>query len=70
MKYDFKKVQQLMAEQGLTLVELAEKVEKVDQIHFSTLSKAFKRGTASQRTAKALSKALRIPLKDMVQKTA
>jgi cell division GTPase FtsZ len=67
VKYDFKKVQEFMSEHGMTLVELAEKVGRVEDIHFSTLSKAFKRGTASQRTAKALSKALRIPLKDMVK---
>lgn len=70
MKYDFTKVQQRMEAKGLTLRELADMIAPVDEIHVSTISKALKRGTASQRTAKAISRVLRIPLTEMLRKTA
>lgn len=71
MKYDFTKVQQRMDE-GLTLHELVSDILKKsgEEVHHTTISKALKRGTASKRVAKALSKTLRIPMTELLGKSA
>lgn len=65
MKYDFTEVRRRMTRQGMTLEELAEATKEHTKdgrsIHAGTISNAFKRGTAHQRTAKAIAKVFRIP---------
>ena len=64
MHYDFTKLQQALAERGWTLTQLAART--AGKVHYSTISKAFGRGTAHQSTATALCKALRVSMKDIM----
>lgn len=62
MRYNFKKVTEVMNERAMTLDELA----KLAKVHVSTISKALQRGSAHQKTAKGLCRALRIPMKALL----
>jgi hypothetical protein len=72
MQYDFKKVRQVMDERGLTLAAMSNLTEEKtgERIHYSTIGKALETNRAHQRTARALSKALRIPLKELLPEKA
>ncbi len=64
MKVDLTKVQRLI-DNGQTFRELAELLTKdggEGEIHLTTIQKAIERGTVSKRVARAISKALRIPM--------
>ncbi len=64
MKVDLTKVQQLI-ENGKTFRELAELITKEGgegEVHLTTIQKAIDRGTVSKRVARAISRALRIPM--------
>jgi Predicted transcriptional regulator with an HTH domain len=63
MRYDFKKVQEVMNERGMTLAEVGER----SGVHYSTVSKALERGTAHQSTAKKICRALRIPFRELLR---
>lgn len=71
MNYDFTKVQQRLDE-GLTLQELVAQIKEKtgEEIDLTTISKALKRGTASKRTGRALSKTLRIPMTELLGRSA
>ena len=62
MRYDFTKVRAIIRERGLTQAE----VGTLTGLRQATISGAFLRGTAHQRTAKALARVFRVPLKSLV----
>ena len=61
-----------MDERGLTLAALSNLTEEKagERIHYSTIGKALESNRAHQRTAKALGKALGIPLKNLLPEKA
>lgn len=65
MKYDFTEVRKRFHESGMTLADFghatAAYTENHRPIHYTTIGKAFDRGAAHQRTAKAMAKVFRIP---------
>lgn len=61
MRYDFRKVQELVDLSGKTLRE----VEEMSGVYYTTVSRALKTGRASKKTALALTKAFRISMKDI-----
>lgn len=61
MRYDFRKVQEKIELEGLTYSDVADLAK--GQFHPTTVEKALKRGTASQRTAKALVQALGLSMR-------
>lgn len=61
MRYDFRKIQEAINEQGLTLEQIGAKAH----VHYTTVLKALKTGRAHQSTALALTKALKVSMKDI-----
>ncbi len=61
MRYDFRKVQKAIAESGKTYKE----VEELTGIDYTTVSRAIRTGRAHQSTALALTKAFRVPMRDI-----
>jgi hypothetical protein len=69
MKYDFKKVREVMNERSLTLADLERLTAEVGRrVHYTTIAKALLRGSAHQTTAKALAAAIRVPVKTFAVK--
>ena len=67
MKVNLTKVQQLI-DDGMTLAEFAEVLTergKEGPVHYTTISLALRRGTVSKRVARAISKALNIPMQKL-----